>query len=462
MVKTLIFLIIFTLFVFTGLPAEASRHEIQVTINGSRVMFDVAPIIHSERVLLPVRAVSEALGATVDWSGDGEIIITREAKRISLRINQGFAFVNGEIVALGVPAKLISGRTLVPLRFIGEALGAIVNWNQATRTVAITTLLSRTATKDVPTTLPSADTAEMFSTQGQRLSIGMSSETLIGVLGEPNRREPTLYGYDWWVYTNQPGGLLLVGVAGNSVAAVYTDSPMWRIAGFARGDSFDSLSGLHPLRENVLFRHQQADITFHLDSEVLLERPLVFINDKAVTFYLDTARNREISAIRIMEPQRFLATGGYSLSWRISAGRSLDFGIPVLTEAQRQLALSGQEKIMLDLVNSFRVRNGQSVLLWHNEIAHVAREHSRDMFVNDFFSHHSASTGSPAERVRRANIENRGVGENLVVGTPDAIDAHHGLLNSPGHRDNILFRRYTHLGVGIVERYYTQKFMIQY
>ena len=461
MVKTLIFLVIFTLFVFTGFPVEASRHDIQVTINGLRVMFDVTPIIHSERVLLPVRTVSETLGATVDWSGDGEIIITRKTKRISLRLNQSSAFVNGEIVVLDVPAMLISGRTLVPLRFIGEALGAIVNWNQSTRTVAITTLLSRTATKDDQITLPTADTVEIFSTQGQRLSIGMSNETLIGVLGEPNRREFTLYGYDWWIYTNQPGGLLLAGIADNSVAAVYTDSPMWRIAGFAPGDSFDSLSGLHHLRETVLFRHQQADIIFHLESEVLLERPLVFINDKAITFYLDIASNREISAIRIMEPRSFLATGGYSLSWRTVAGRSLDFGIPVLTEVQRQLALSGQERIMFDLVNSFRVRKGQSVLLWHNEIAYVAREHSRDMFVNDFFSHHSASTGSPAERVRRANIENRGVGENLVVGTPDAIDAHHGLLNSPGHRENMLFRRYTHLGVGIVERYYTQKFMIQ-
>ncbi|MBT9174332.1 MAG: hypothetical protein DDT21_02746 [Syntrophomonadaceae bacterium] len=116
---------------------------------------------------------------------------------------------------------------------------------------------------------------------------------------------------------------------------------------------------------------------------------------------------------------------------------------------------------MFDLVNSFRLRNGRNSLLWHDNLAAVAREHSMDMFINNFFNHHSAQTGSPADRVRRANIANRGVGENLVVGTPDSIDAHHGLLNSPRHRENMLIRSYNHMGVGIVEKYYTQKFLIQ-
>lgn len=462
MAKTLIFLMIFLLLAFIGLPAEeASGSNVVVMLNRSQIIFDVAPRIYSGRVLVPVRAVSEALGATVNWSGDRVVTIARGAQRVSLQPNQKYALINGLRVELDVSAQLISGRTLVPLRFITEALGSIVNWNPSTMTVAITTPPSHTAVNRVPTTLPPAGTVEIVSTNGQRLFIGMSSEALMAVLGEPNRRELTLYGYDWWVYTNQPGGLLLAGVTDNRAVALYTDSPMWRIAEVTPGDSFNKLSGLHTLSENVPFRHQQADITIHLEPKVLLERPLVVINEQAVTFYLDTARGREVSAIRIMDLRSFLATGGYTMRWRITAGRSLDFGIPVLTDAQRQLALGGQERIMLDLVNSFRVRNGLNALLWHDKLADVARGHSRDMFINNFFSHHSVSTGSPSDRVRHANINFRGVGENLVVGTPDSIDAHHGLLNSPGHRETIVLRNFTHLGIGIVERYYTQKFLIQ-
>jgi uncharacterized protein YkwD len=460
MFKNLTFLLIISMMIsLTAISAEASNRDIRVVVNNVTLTTDVAPIIEAGRTLVPVRAVLEALGATVQWRSDGVINITKNSRQILLRINDRVALINGQQVILDVPARLVTGRTLVPLRFISEAVGATVNWHQNILTAEVI-LLPLNKLPVHPPAAPPAEAYEIVSVQGQRLSIGMSAEELVRALGEPNRREPTLYGYNWWVYS-VPDGLLLAGVANNVLAAVYTDSPAWEIAGLAPSDSFDTLSGLHSLEENVHFRHLQTDFTIHIESEAFLERPLVLINGKAVTFYLDTARNREISAIRIMDFQSFLATGGYSMSWRTTRTKRHDFGIPVLTDDQRRHALAGQERIMFDLVNSFRVRNGLNALSWHAALADVARGHSLDMFINNFFSHHSASTGSPADRVRRANIDNIGVGENLVVGTPDSIDAHHGLLNSPGHRTNILFKRYTHLGVGIVERYYTQKFLIQ-
>lgn len=460
MLRKLIPLLIISLVIsLTAISAEASSQDIRVTVNNVPLITDVAPIIEAQRTLVPIRAVMEALGATVEWRSDGMISITKNTRHILLRVDYDVALVNGQQVILDVPARLVSNRTLVPIRFIGEALGAVVSWHQPTMTAEIVLLPQVKPPSQAPAA-PSAEAGEIISAQGKRLSIGMSAEELIRALGEPSRREPTLYGYDWWVYF-VPDGLLLAGVTDARIAAVYTDSRLWRIAGSAPGDSFEALSALHMLRENVSFSHQQADITIYHEADVMLERPLVITNENAVTFYLDTARSREISAIRIMDLTSFLATGGYSMRWRTTAGRRLDFGIPVLTDAQRRNALAGQERIMLDLVNSFRIKNNRSALLWHAALADVAREHSHDMFRNNFFSHHSANTGSPADRVRRANIDNFGVGENLVVGTPDAIDAHHGLINSPGHRENMLFRNYTHLGVGIVERYYTQKFMIK-
>jgi hypothetical protein len=460
LLKKLILLLIISIVIsLAATSAEASGQDIRVTVNNVPIITDVAPIIEAQRTLVPVRAILEALGATVEWRSDGMINITKNTRHILLRVNYDIALVNGQPVFLEVPARLVSDRTLVPLRFIGEALGAVVNWHQSTMTAEIV-LLSATKPPSQAPAAPSAEAGEIVSTQGQRLAIGMSTEELIRALGEPSRREPTLFGYEWWVYFVHDG-LLLAGVTDTRIVAIYTDSRVWRIAGSVPGDSFEVLSSLHTLRENIPFRHQEADITIHLEPDVLLERSLVIIDENAVTFYLDTARNREISAIRIMNLPSFLATGGYSMRWRTTVGRRLDFGVPVLTEAQRRNALAGQERIMFDLVNSFRVRNNRNALLWHSALADVAREHSLDMFINNFFSHNSVSTGSPVDRVRRANIINFGVGENLVFGTPDSIDAHHGLINSPGHRETMLHRQLTHLGVGIVERYYTQKFLIK-
>jgi len=460
MAKIIISIIAFLLLTFSGFPSEeALSRNVVVTLNGSELNFDVAPRIYSRRTLVPVRAITEALGATVHWRGDGSIYITKNSNRVLLWPEQTLAFINGSEVHLDVPAKIVSGRTLVPIRFIAQATGAIVDWNQSNMTVTISNIPTIQVTDNSPTT-HTTNAIKILSTQGQRLFIGMSNEGLVAVLGEPIRKEPTLYGYEWWIYRTQDG-LLLVGVTDNKVVAIYTDSQLWKLAGITPGDSFATLSGMHKISDEVPSRLQEVDITIHLEPDVLKERPLIISNGHAMTFYLDTANARTVSAIRIMNMRAFFATGGYSMSWQTTAGRRLNFGIPNLSSAQRQLALLGQERIMFDLANGFRIRNGRNPLLWHDNLAAVAREHSMDMFTNNFFSHHSPQTGSPLDRVVRANIANIGVGENLVVGTPDSIDAHHGLLNSPGHRENMLFGSFTHMGVGIVGKYYTQKFMIQ-
>ncbi|MGV8150067.1 MAG: stalk domain-containing protein, partial [Alkaliphilus sp.] len=102
--------------------------------------FDVPPTIIQGRTLVPLRAIFEALGATVSWDGETRTIIgVKDNVIINLIVDSKNAFRNGQLIVLDVPATIINGRTMVPGRFIGESLGAIVDWNQETRTVVITT-----------------------------------------------------------------------------------------------------------------------------------------------------------------------------------------------------------------------------------------------------------------------------------------------------------------------------------
>jgi len=104
---------------------------------------------------------------------------------------------------------------------------------------------------------------------------------------------------------------------------------------------------------------------------------------------------------------------------------------------------------MLELVNRARAEHKLGPLAYHDGLAEVARLHSLDMKTHRFFSHESPRTGRVKERVARARIPNRGVGENLARSATVAR-AHEALMRSAKHRANVLNPGYSHLGVAFV------------
>ncbi|MFN3653431.1 MAG: stalk domain-containing protein [Armatimonadota bacterium] len=120
----------------SSLPAAA---QIGVTVNGTPVQFGaVAPARVSGRVLIPLRAVVESLGADVKWEPATRTVRGSKGRlEFTLQIDSRGATVNGSPVMLDVPAQLVQGTTMVPLRFVAEALGAEVEWNAAAQQVVI-------------------------------------------------------------------------------------------------------------------------------------------------------------------------------------------------------------------------------------------------------------------------------------------------------------------------------------
>lgn len=116
-------------------PAAAPR----VMLNGQQLSFDVPPTIESGRTLVPLRTIFEAMGATVNWNAaSSTVTATKGSSTIILPVGSRAATVNGKNVSLDVPAKIVNSRTLVPLRFVSESLGAQVDWNNTERLVTIT------------------------------------------------------------------------------------------------------------------------------------------------------------------------------------------------------------------------------------------------------------------------------------------------------------------------------------
>ena len=130
-----------------GEPAELNSPEhgaggffsdIPVFVNGEQVGFKTNPIMKNDRVLVPVRAIFEKLGAEVVWDGLTQTVTaSKDGREVSLQINNNNMYFDGELYVCDVAPVIINDNTLVPVRAVSEAFFATVNWDADTKQVEI-------------------------------------------------------------------------------------------------------------------------------------------------------------------------------------------------------------------------------------------------------------------------------------------------------------------------------------
>lgn len=161
--------------VFTVMPAFAEEaRDLRVLVDNRLVDFsgDVQPFINEQsRTMVPIRFVSNELGASVDWDAAAKKVSIYQADRIiELVIGDSFAHVNGARMEFDTAAEIVEGRTVVPLRFVSETFGAEVNWDGNTRTVYIATEPPPPAVKTV-TLFFSDDQAQKLVRETRELTL---------------------------------------------------------------------------------------------------------------------------------------------------------------------------------------------------------------------------------------------------------------------------------------------------
>ena len=117
--------------------------------------------------------------------------------------------------------------------------------------------------------------------------------------------------------------------------------------------------------------------------------------------------------------------------------------------AETSAQLSAEEQQMVNLVNAERQKQGLPALKVNMELVQVARVKAQDMIDHQYFGHHSPTYGSPTDMLNAFGVKYRTAGENLA-GNQTVERAHQSLMNSDGHRANILNGNYTEIGIGIV------------
>lgn len=111
---------------------------IKVYYNGEKIDFPTQPVVDNGRTLVPVRGIFEKMGATVTYDAATKTVTAkRDEVEVKLTVGQDKAYVYGEEVKLDTPAKIVNGSTLVPLRFISEAFGAAIEWEPTTSMIGL-------------------------------------------------------------------------------------------------------------------------------------------------------------------------------------------------------------------------------------------------------------------------------------------------------------------------------------
>ncbi len=134
------------------MPEQTFQLEIRVSprvtvlLDGKTLDFDVPPVIEEGRTLVPLRAIFEALGAEVTWNPETrQVTAQKEDITVELTVGSEKAYwkgpKDGHMVSLYIPPRIMGNRVLVPLRFVSETLGDRVDWDEATRTVRITSYI---------------------------------------------------------------------------------------------------------------------------------------------------------------------------------------------------------------------------------------------------------------------------------------------------------------------------------
>lgn len=261
-------------------------------------------------------------------------------------------------------------------------------------------------------------------------------------LGQAKRSTYNEYGVKWDAYHDQYQNFVMVAYNEKDKAVgLYTNQDLISSSkGIKLGTPKETVleqlgKPLNEIRKGLVYFRFEQD----RDYDVFM------IDDSYVTIFYDKHMDNTVTAIQVIKKDLEQSKKGFYAE-----------GTPQLKE--------GFELQLFDLTNAARVKHGFSVLSWDDKIKETARKHSLDMAENNYFSHTNLNGESPFDRMKEDDIFFTVAGENLAYGQFSSIFAHEGLMNSMGHRENILRKEYDTLGVGVAfnsqkQPYYTENFI---
>lgn len=273
------------------------------------------------------------------------------------------------------------------------------------------------------------------------VELGNSKEDIEHNLGAAKRTSLNEYGTNWYAYHDDYHNFFMVMYDDNNkTAGLYTNQDLIASAnGIKIGSQKDSVRAA--LGEPIT-KIQKGFVIYQFQENT--DYDVFSLDDSYVTIFYDKHEDNTVTGMQIINKE--------------IEEKKTDF----YTKASPALK-EGLEYQMFDLTNAARVNHQLPILTWDDHVRETARKHSADMAENNYFDHKNLDGESPFDRMKEDDIFFLVAGENLAYGQFSSIFAHEGLMNSLGHRENILRKDYEYLGVGVAfnqesHPYYTQNY----
>jgi uncharacterized protein YkwD len=283
--------------------------------------------------------------------------------------------------------------------------------------------------------------------------LGKDIDALKAVMGKPARVDLSAYGFHWWIFNNSLDQYVQAGVMNGKVVTAYGIGPSVNVEPFEIGQPIEEIFAMNVIDPEVTFEYNGSSYKFELSEQDMNNRPIIRMGDYFVQLYIDKFTG-SVSSIRYMDKETLVKQRPYEMVYR---GDLLE--APELTAGEWLRVEAGTEKQILDITNVIRARHDLEMLEWDDKTAEVAYAHSRDMAEEDYFSHESEKYGTLADRLKAADVIYELAGENIAANYTDAAAVVEGWLNSESHREALLNNEFSHLGVGVYQKHYTQNFL---
>lgn len=274
----------------------------------------------------------------------------------------------------------------------------------------------------------------------QNLQLNMDKSEVEKALGKPKRVTSNEYGTQWFTYHHNYRQFVMVSYVDNKVKALYTNQN-----GISSKSKIKYSTPKRIVRERLGQPEKELrKRDFRL--ELGQDEYDVFKNaGNYTTVFYDKHRDNKVTSLLI-----------------VSA--SLENRLQNQYAAPSDGLKKSYELQNFDLVNAERVAHGLNVLSYSKGISDTARKHSQDMATKNYFDHINLDGKNPFDRLEADGWDYRAAAENLAYGQVSAIYAHEGLMNSLGHRKNILNKQVNTLGVGVAfnqkrQPYWTENYI---
>lgn len=286
---------------------------------------------------------------------------------------------------------------------------------------------------------------------GLSVFVGKKEESLLKQFGEPDRIEPSSYGYDWWVYTSNDQ--FMAGVRKGKINQIYTSSTDADVAPFAINQDVQEIHRFNPIESEIDVQLDENIYSFSLNSDDVRNRILIQYDGLLAQLYIDEVDGK-LEGVRFIAPLTIIKHQPYDMTY---LGEMVEAPKPssnVQAEVDRAM-----ERQIFELTNQLRNKHDLKDLQFSERLTAISWEHSKEMVFQKYAPQETDIPESFAERLKAANLAAKKAGENTAINYVDAIEAVHGWLNSPKHRGVLLNEQFTHTGAGVYGKFYTQSFV---